>query len=239
MVKSIQHLSKKLASATTESELRNCLMDNVSEYFGVHRWGLYLLDRNFNLASFDAVGVSNKFVERYDAIGKAVDPVLKYVLDRHAPAHEELVLEPGTWKQSELYQRCCAEYDHEHIMTGPIVSDGNLAGTIHFARVGCTKSFTARELANLGAVCLHFSACLVKLRSSYVVGSKLLDNVHLTPREIQIANLVAKGLTNADVARELWITRNTVKQYLKQIFKKLDVHSRTAMASKIKDINYS
>ena len=57
MVKSIQHLSKKLASATAESELRNCLMDSVSEYFGVHRWGLYLLDRDFNLASFDVVGV--------------------------------------------------------------------------------------------------------------------------------------------------------------------------------------
>lgn len=239
MVKSIQHLSKKLASATAESELRNYLMDSVSDYFGVHRWGLYLLDQNFNLASFDVVGVSNKFVDRYDEIGKAVDPVLKYVLEHHSPAHEELVLKPGTWKQSELYRRCCAEYDHEHIMTGPIVSDGNLVGTIHFARVGYTKPFTYQELANLGAVCLHFSACLVKLRSSYLIDSELLDSVHLTPREIQIANLVAKGLTNADVAKELWITRNTVKQYLKQIFKKLDVHSRTAMANKIKHITNS
>lgn len=239
MVKSIQHLSTKLAFATTELELRNCIMDSISEYFGVQRWGLYLLDRNFNLASFDVVGVSDKFVERYNAIGKAVDPVLKYVLDYHSPAHEELVLKPGTWKQSELYRRCCAEYNHEHIMTGPIVGDGNLVGTIHFARVGYSKAFTYQELANLGAICLHFSACLVKLRSSSAISFELPENIYLTPREIQIANLVAKGLTNADVARELWITRNTVKQCLKQIFKKLDVHSRTAMANKIRNITNS
>lgn len=239
MVKSIHCLFKKLAAANTELELRNCIMDNVSEYFGVQRYGLYLLDENFNLASSDVVGVSSKFVERYDAIGKAIDPVLKYVLDYHAPAHEELVLKPGTWKKSELYRRCCAEYDHEHIMTGPVVSDGNLVGTIHFARVGYTKAFTYQELANLSAVCLHISACLVKLRLSRVTSTQWLETMYLTPREIQISNLVAKGLTNADVAKELWITRNTVKQSLKRIFKKLNVHSRIAMTIKIRNISES
>ncbi|HBL11137.1 MAG TPA: transcriptional regulator, partial [Cyanobacteria bacterium UBA11162] len=32
----------------------------------------------------------------------------------------------------------------------------------------------------------------------------------LTPREVQIANLVAKGLTNAEIGAELWITQNSV-----------------------------
>ena len=232
MVELIHSFYQNLAAATTKSELRSCLIDNISQYFGVQRWGLYLLDEDNNLASFDAVGVSSQFVARYDAIGKAVDPVLQHVLNYHAPAHEEMVLAPGQWKQSKLYRRCCAEYDHEHIMTGPIVGDGNLIGTIHFARIGYTPAFTSLELANLGAVCLHFSACLAKLRLSSEKNIQLLDR-YLTPREIQIANLVAKGMTNANIARELWITNNTVKQALKRMFKKLNVSSRTAMVVKI------
>ena len=236
MVESIHSLYQNLAAATTEPQLRNCLMDNISQHFGVQRWGLYLLDENSNLASFDVVGVSNKFVARYDAVGKAIDPVLKYVLDYHAPAHEEMVLAPGQWRQSKLYRRCCAEYDHEHIMTGPIVGEGKLIGTIHFARIDSTPAFTLLELANLGAVCLHFSATLAKLRLSSEKNIELLGK-YLTPREIQIADLVAKGMTNTDIAQELWITNNTVKQALKRIFRKLNVSSRTAMAVKIIELS--
>ena len=227
---------KSLAIVSTEQELRNCLMDNISQHFGVQRWGLYLLDENNELASFDVVGVSNQFVKRYDAIGKSVDPVLKYVLDYHAPAHEGLVLPQGQWKQSQLYQRCCAEHNHEHIMTGPIVGNGSLIGTIHFARVNNTKAFTYDDLSKLGAVCLHVSACLAELRSSPLSIIRARANNNLTPREIQIANLVAQGLTNAEIGKELWITQNTVKQILKKMFSKLNVHSRTAMIFKIRNI---
>jgi hypothetical protein len=83
----------------------------------------------------------------------------------HAPAHEELVLPPGGWKQSDLYQRCCSEYNHEHIMTGAIVGNGQLIGTVNFARVGDNiPAFDWSDLANLGAACSHFSIRLAELR---------------------------------------------------------------------------
>ena len=183
---------------------------------------------------FDAQGVSDDFAERYQKIGISVDPVLKYVLKYHAPAHEELVLPQGTWKQSDLYQRCCSTYDHEHIMTGPIVGQGQLIGTINFARVGPVPAFNQLDLSSLGAVCTHVSARLAELRKQSVA----IPNPYfkrLTPREIQIANLVAKGLTNPEIGTELWISRNSVKQALKRMFRKLDVSSRTEMVSKLRD----
>jgi GAF domain-containing protein len=124
-------------------------MDGVSEYFGVQRWGIYLMQDENHQVDFDVVDVSDAFVERYEQIGRQVDPVLHYVLEHHAPAHEALVLPPGGWKQSELYQSCCSEYDHEHIMTGPIVGRGQLIGTVHFARVGKTPAFSLHELSSL------------------------------------------------------------------------------------------
>jgi DNA-binding CsgD family transcriptional regulator len=231
MVHSLHPLFQAIATAPTEQCLRSRFMDDVSEHFGVQRWGIYLLDAENGLASVDAEGVSDDFVERYQAIGKSVDPVLQYVVEHHAPAHEQLVLPLGTWKQSQLYQRCCSEYDHEHIMTGPIVGQGQLMGTVNFARVGDTPAFNQLDLARLGAVCTHLSARLAELRQP---GNPLLN--HLTVRERQIANLVAKGLTNAEIGAELWITRNSVKQALKRMFRKLEVSARTEMVAKLRNL---
>jgi hypothetical protein len=136
MLYALHPLFQLLATAPTEQALRSRFMDGVSESFGVQRWGIYLMGENNGLRSVDVKGVSDAFIDRYQKFGKSVDPVLDYVLQYHAPAHEELVLPPGGWKQSELYQRCCSTSNHEHIMTGPIVGNGQLIGTVNFARVG-------------------------------------------------------------------------------------------------------
>lgn len=228
-------LFRTLAAASTEAELRSRLIDNLSQYFAVQRWGIYLADEDTGLMNCDVRGVSDRFIERYQKIGKFVDRVLQYVQEYHAPAHEELVFPQKTWKQSELYQRCCIEYDHEHIMTGPIVSKGQLIGTIHLARTGDTPAFNGQSLSNLSAVCLHVSACLANFYSPSRL-SQISSKIKLTPREIQIAQLVAQGLTNAEIGRELWISPNTVKQALKRMFRKLNVSSRTEMVVRLKNL---
>ncbi|HEY9826672.1 MAG TPA: helix-turn-helix transcriptional regulator [Stenomitos sp.] len=63
-----------------------------------------------------------------------------------------------------------------------------------------------------------------------------LLSLRLTLREVQIAKLVAKGLTNAEIGAELWITHNSVKQALKRMFRKLEVSARTEMVAKLRDM---
>jgi LuxR family maltose regulon positive regulatory protein len=48
----------------------------------------------------------------------------------------------------------------------------------------------------------------------------------LNEREIEVLQLFAAGLTNATIARRLFVSQNTVKWYAKNIYRKLDVHSR-------------
>ncbi|GAA4721916.1 response regulator transcription factor [Phytohabitans rumicis] len=50
----------------------------------------------------------------------------------------------------------------------------------------------------------------------------------LTPREIQVLALVARGLSNAEIGRELYIGEATVKTHLLRAFAKLGVNDRTA-----------
>ena len=53
----------------------------------------------------------------------------------------------------------------------------------------------------------------------------------LTQRELEVLNLVAQGMSNADIARLLFITTKTVKYHLTTIFGKLSVHNRTEAAA--------
>jgi len=120
-------------------------------------------------------------------------------------------------------------------MTGPIVGGGSLIGTVHFARVSGTSPFAAEDMADLSALCLHLSACLATLRTQPTrVDSPLASR--LTTRELQIAELVAQGLTNGEIGAALWITENSVKQALKRIFRKLDVSARAQMVARLQDI---
>ena len=49
----------------------------------------------------------------------------------------------------------------------------------------------------------------------------------LTRRELEILRLVAEGHSNAQLARMLWVTEQTVKFHLSNIYRKLDVGNRT------------
>ena len=48
----------------------------------------------------------------------------------------------------------------------------------------------------------------------------------LTEREMEVLRLVAKGLNNRDIAKELFISGNTVKNHVRNILEKLHLHSR-------------
>jgi two-component system, NarL family, response regulator DevR len=49
----------------------------------------------------------------------------------------------------------------------------------------------------------------------------------LTRRELEILRLVAEGHSNAELARMLWVTEQTVKFHLSNIYRKLNVSNRT------------
>jgi DNA-binding NarL/FixJ family response regulator len=53
------------------------------------------------------------------------------------------------------------------------------------------------------------------------------EDCPLTTRELEILQLVASGSTNGEIARRLWVTEQTVKFHLSNIYRKLEVGNRT------------
>lgn len=58
-------------------------------------------------------------------------------------------------------------------------------------------------------------------------------DTRLTPREQEVLDLVAEGLSNAEIAQKLWVAQSTIGKHLEQAYRKLGVHRRTAAVAQL------
>jgi len=66
------------------------------------------------------------------------------------------------------------------------------------------------------------------------IGGRAPSSVDLTPTETRVAELVAAGGTNREVADALFVSVHTVEANLKRIYRKLGIRSRTELASALR-----
>jgi DNA-binding NarL/FixJ family response regulator len=60
---------------------------------------------------------------------------------------------------------------------------------------------------------------------------RVLTSVRMTPREREVINLIAQGMSNKDIARTLHIATHTVKSHVRNIMEKLTLHTRLQIAA--------
>jgi DNA-binding NarL/FixJ family response regulator len=102
------------------------------------------------------------------------------------------------------------------------------AGTRGFVHAGMRPEQIARALsiAKRGEVVLPR-----ELLVGLVVGEDRKEELtELTPRQEEILELVDEGLSNAEIARRLWLSESTVKQHLRKVYQTLGVKNRNQAA---------
>ena len=221
---SLQPLFEAIEKIDDEAQMRSLLAPQLVKYFEAKRSGIFFFDKE--------KAASPKLRRVLDVVLSVErNPLARYITERHTPVHEEMVTTPKAWRL------ICPRLDHWHVMAGPIVHNGQIIGSVGCTRDKTMPAFDTQNVASLSAICLHISVRTTAIRtaqnSPMSSPSIALSSDHLTPREIEIANLVALGKTNAEIGTELWITENSVKQALKRMFRKLEVSSRTQMVTQI------
>jgi DNA-binding CsgD family transcriptional regulator len=112
----------------------------------------------------------------------------------------------------------------EHTLLIPIVEPRGVLGSIRCVSHAPLSCDVERELLTVAA--------MAAVQLAYLgITSLASDNtsVRLTPRQRDVAELATLGLTNGEIAGELGISLNTVKNRLKEAFDRLAVRSRVEL----------
>lgn len=73
--------------------------------------------------------------------------------------------------------------------------------------------------------------------STLEIDQQEIEKLGISSRELDVLDLMAKGLTNEEIGDQLYISLNTVKTHTSNIFIKLDVKRRTQAVEKAKRLN--
>ncbi|MDD3853186.1 MAG: helix-turn-helix transcriptional regulator [Syntrophomonadaceae bacterium] len=124
---------------------------------------------------------------------------------------------------SHLKEVCEYWYQHYKSSASPVASR-HARGVLELAegKYGY-QIFLLQDESNLKSI-----TYLVVFNDKYA--PELTANF-LTTREAQIASLITRGKTNKQIACELGVTENTVKTFVKRLFSKMEVHSRSQLIS--------
>ena len=68
---------------------------------------------------------------------------------------------------------------------------------------------------------------LVPVSGPFVLNQAKLDELEITPRELEILGLIASGLSNREIGEKLFVSENTVKTHSARLFDKLGARRRT------------
>jgi DNA-binding CsgD family transcriptional regulator len=68
---------------------------------------------------------------------------------------------------------------------------------------------------------------LVPATGPFTLNTGKVDELAITPRELEILRLIAGGLSNREIAEKLFVSENTVKTHSSRVFDKLGARRRT------------
>ncbi len=223
----LQPFLLSLASCRDYPELRARVMDGVSAFLPSRAWAIYRLDEKLRPTDIASRNVDAAFLQRYEEIGRENDPMWAEIVATHLPCHNLVSLSADEWHRHRLYLHLTSRLAGlDHVLQAPLLGRGRIVGTLNIGRAPGDPPYGDEELAAATVVSHHLSAALASLPERDQAFA-------LTDRELEIARLVAAGLNNLEIAGCLSISRNTVKEALKRIFRKAGVDSRAELAARL------
>lgn len=228
MQPALARLVQETARARSEGDLVGRFMDHAAAAFDARFLGIYYFSSRIALREVHLSGLSMTSLELFFAARGEV-PLVATVAEKQRPFAERDVFSDREWERCERTRDLTKETGVRRVLIGPIVWGGKVAGLFHLGRGPEAPPFAEASYWDAATLAAHLSSVhgLARLVSDGT------GDAFLTARERQVAELVARGKTTADVARALAVSPNTVKESLKRVFRKLGVRSRAAMVARL------
>ena len=202
----------------------------------VYRDGLAMLLSS--LAGLEVVGTASDGVEAVRLAGE-LDPDV-VVMDLQMPELNGI----------EATARMTAEQPHVAVLVLTMYDDDESvfaamrAGARGYLLKGADRGEIARAVAGVANGEVVFSAGIAsRVLAFFAAGpgaaAAALDPFPgLTEREREILDLVARGLTNAEIARRLVVSDKTVRNHVSNVFTKLQVAGRAEAVARARDAGF-
>lgn len=130
------------------------------------------------------------------------------------------------WRRTPMFVEYFAADGVTHEMMCCLPTEATRTRRVIFFRSGSTD-FDERDRLVLSLLRPHLAEMEQRQQPTAVPQSSL------TPRQWEMMRLVAAGHTNAEIARRLYVTSNTVRKHLENIFERLQVGTRTAAVARV------
>lgn len=204
----------------------------------------FAITNNKNPLFFDPVSVNihEKYIKNYYEYFQHIDYTRWIFFQPNPIIYRDTDLLSNKLRESTEYFKNWMQPTNTYFGAGStIISDGTLLGSVTLFRSASHDNFSERDLFILEILNSHLSN---RLSQAYPQGIKnnivqiqqsnnLKEKYGLTNRELEIIQLVSNGLSNQEISRALFISETTVKKHLNNIFKKLNICSRTQLVKLI------
>lgn len=137
-------------------------LGNVSAAIEADAFGIYLLDaKRRTPAKIVATGAPRVFIEEYESY-RSLDPIYEFVVRQRCVTDGANLLGSRDWRSHPL-REWLRHWGLQHSLQGPLIINGEVAGTVNFARGPACGPFTARSRWLAQVICEEASAALERL----------------------------------------------------------------------------
>lgn len=235
---SINQIVYLINAVADDEKRRKGVLEYLRQLIPYNNACFYLADKNKINMLIDPVTIDcpDRKIKQYDQYYYKVDYSRKLYYQIMSSVYRETdIFDKAKRERSEYYNDYLQSM--HYVVNCNFANSSGLLGSMSLNRKKEEGDFSERELFILRILEPHLTNLLYKEQRKGNL--KLVDNNYLvkkyklTNREIEIMDLVSRGLSNIEISNYLFISIGTVKKHLNNIFKKTDVNNRSKLISKL------
>ena len=228
----------------------NSLLLSLGDETSINRYSSILLERMSRLVRYSCghlffhqthkqiplnyfdLEISEQTFISYNSYYKGLDDIRRLTFNQASPIKSTRVMDYNRWKNTEYFTDFLAPNNFYFLCGVDIIYSNRLIATLTLIREKGEYDFDDKDLLILKNLSPHFAIHLANFfgLKKYQLWT---DNFALTTRECDIVELLTQGATNKKIADQLFISVNTVKKHLHNVYEKCEVNSKSQLISRL------